>query len=232
MSVFMRNSLNLNGRAVWRRDLTDDRLAKCYFPAPMSKEPRRYSSQSLLGSAGTSTNVAFGNCFQITSSSAVTVSQPNLSMYRPGSVICPAWVHVTLAIIFPSPSARARSQSASIDFCLLLDIRTYSRAFNLSADEKRNQSNRAKCAARHDNEKTPVGSSLRRSRPPRLALLHFFAFTANPNSTSRRKASERPGRSSCFRRLLVFRSRSSLAVMRKGRSTACGGMGLSSVTSP
>jgi hypothetical protein len=53
-------------------------------------------------------------------------------------------------VISPSP---ARSQSASIDFCLMLDIGTYSRAFNLSANEKRNQSNRAKCAARHDDKK-------------------------------------------------------------------------------
>jgi hypothetical protein len=52
--------------------------------------------------------------------------------------------------------------ATSIDLRLLLDIGTYSRAFNLSANEKHNQSNRAECAARHDDEKTPVGSSLSR----------------------------------------------------------------------
>jgi hypothetical protein len=58
---------------------------------------------------------------------------------------------------------RGRARSAtSINFRLLLDIGTYSLAFNLSANEKRNQSNRAKCAARHDNEKTRVGPSLSR----------------------------------------------------------------------
>ena len=50
-----------------------------------------------------------------------------------------------------------------------------------------------------------------------------FAFISI--STSWRKASGRPSRSSGFRRLLAFRSRSSLAVTRKGRSSACGGSG-------
>src|SRR5450631_3046616 len=65
-------------------------------------------------------------------------------------------------ITFTSPSPSARAPQGSIDFSLLLDIGTHSRAFNLSANEKRNQSNRAKCTARHDNEKNPVGSSLSR----------------------------------------------------------------------
>jgi hypothetical protein len=60
-----------------------------------------------------------------------------------------------------SPSSTPTG-AISINLRLLLDIGTYSRAFNLSADEKRNQSNRAKCAARHDNEKNPIGSSLSR----------------------------------------------------------------------
>src|SRR5882757_6138419 len=44
----------------------------------------------------TSVNEACGNCRQIARSSAVTVSHPNLNMYRPGSVTRPALCHVTL----------------------------------------------------------------------------------------------------------------------------------------
>jgi hypothetical protein len=54
-----------------------------------------------------------------------------------------------------SPSSTPAG-ATSIDFRLLLDIGTYSGAFNLSADKKCNQSNRAKCATRHDNEKSFV----------------------------------------------------------------------------
>src|SRR4051794_28540567 len=50
----------------------------------------------------------------------------------------------------------------------------------------------------------------------RFALCHFpFAFS--PSSISGRTASEPPGRS-CFRRLLLFRLRNSLAVIRKAVS--------------
>ena len=50
------------------------------------------------GSDGSSTSVkaASGNCRQIARSSAVTVSQPYLNMYSPGSVTRPARCHVTL----------------------------------------------------------------------------------------------------------------------------------------
>ena len=44
----------------------------------------------------TSVNAASGNCRQIARSSAVMVSQPNLNIYRPGSVTRPAFCHVTL----------------------------------------------------------------------------------------------------------------------------------------
>ncbi len=43
-----------------------------------------------------SVNAAFGNCFQMARSSAVIVTQPNLNMYRPGSVTCPTCAQVNL----------------------------------------------------------------------------------------------------------------------------------------
>jgi hypothetical protein len=63
--------------------------ARPYSGLPMSNEPSRYSSPSSLVGSGISVKVAAGNCFQIARSSAVTVSQPNLNMYRPGSVTFP-----------------------------------------------------------------------------------------------------------------------------------------------
>src|SRR5713101_4148753 len=38
----------------------------------------------------------YRNCGQTARSSAVTVSQPNVNMYRPGSVTCPAFCQVIL----------------------------------------------------------------------------------------------------------------------------------------
>jgi CheY-like chemotaxis protein len=56
-----------------------------YFCGPTcnSNVPKRYSSSVSLAVL-TSVNVASGKCHQIAKSSAVTVSQPNLNMYRPG----------------------------------------------------------------------------------------------------------------------------------------------------
>jgi hypothetical protein len=44
----------------------------------------------LRNCGGDQRDAASGNCCQIARSSAVTVSQPNLNMYRPGSVTRPA----------------------------------------------------------------------------------------------------------------------------------------------
>jgi hypothetical protein len=62
-----------------------------------SNAPRRNSSPASVAAAvWTSVNAAFGNCCQTARSSAVTVSQPNVNMYRPGSVTCPAFCQVIL----------------------------------------------------------------------------------------------------------------------------------------
>ena len=63
-----------------------------------SNVPRRNSSPttSVAAAVVTSVNAAFGNCSQTARSSAVTVSHPNLNMYRPGSVTRPTCAKVTL----------------------------------------------------------------------------------------------------------------------------------------
>jgi hypothetical protein len=66
-------------------------------------------------------------------------------------------------------------------FCLVLDIGPNSDAVNFSANKKCNHSNRAKCAARHDDKKTRV----RRT----FSFAHFFTFS--PNSIISRAASDR-----------------------------------------
>ena len=86
-------------------------------PTGNSNAPKRYSSPASLAVL-TSVNVASGNRRQIAKSSAVTVSQPNLNMYRPGSVTRPAFCHVILLIAAGGPnsfrSIRAASVGASI----------------------------------------------------------------------------------------------------------------------
>jgi hypothetical protein len=72
----------------------------------------------------TSVNAAFGNCSQTARSSAVTVSHPNLNMYRPGSVTRPTCAQVTLltANHFPfapsAPSLPPVSRRAKTNFHL------------------------------------------------------------------------------------------------------------------
>jgi hypothetical protein len=44
-----------------------------------------------------------------------------------------------------------------IKYLRLLNIGSYSRAFNFSDNKKRNHSNRTSCAARHENEKSFIG---------------------------------------------------------------------------
>lgn len=63
-----------------------------------SNVPRRNSSpiSSVIAVLLTSVNAAFGYRSHTVKSSAVIVSQPNLSMYRPGSVTRPTCGHVIL----------------------------------------------------------------------------------------------------------------------------------------
>jgi hypothetical protein len=86
-----------------------------------SNVPRRNSSPttSVAAAVVTSVNAAFGNCSQTARSSAVTVSHPNLNMYRPGSVTRPTCAQVTLLTANHFPFA----------FSLLERIRFNSRAF-------------------------------------------------------------------------------------------------------
>ncbi len=44
-----------------------------------------------------------------------------------------------------------------IKYLRLLNIGSYSRAFNFSGNKKRNHSNGTSCAARHENEKSFIG---------------------------------------------------------------------------
>src|SRR5260370_27622288 len=86
-----------------------------------SNVPRRNSSPttSVAAAVVTSVNAAFGNCSQTPRSSAVTVSHPNLNMYRPGSVTRPTCAQVTLLTANHFPFA----------FTFLESIRPNSRAF-------------------------------------------------------------------------------------------------------
>ena len=86
-----------------------------------SNVPSRNSSPmtSVAAAVVTSVNAAFGNCSQTARSSAVTVSHPNLNMYRPGSVTRPTCAQVTLLTANHFPFA----------FSLLERIGFNSRAF-------------------------------------------------------------------------------------------------------
>jgi hypothetical protein len=146
--------------------------------------PSSAKRRSRLSSSGVQRGLAMRGCLVISPSPSARSCPFGGVVFQPGGL--------------SGRGAPSAAGATSIDFRLLLDIGTYSGAFNLSADKKRNHSNRTKCAARHQNEKSLVGRRLSRSRLPRLAPLHFFAFTESPNSTRRRMASERPGASSCF----------------------------------
>src|SRR5258705_9032510 len=54
---------------------------------------------------------------------------------------------------------------------LMLNIGSYSRAFNFSGNKKRNHSNRTSCAARHENEKSFIGGKLSRPHFPSIGRL-------------------------------------------------------------
>jgi hypothetical protein len=56
---------------------------------------------------------------------------------------------------------------------LMLNIGSYSRGFNFSGNKKRNHSNRTSCAARHENEKSPIGGKLSRPHFPSIGHLCF-----------------------------------------------------------
>ncbi|SRR5258708_25709518 len=98
--------------------------AEC-LTSQSSNVPRQNSSPTTSDAAVvTSVNAAFGNCSQTARSSGVTVSHPNLNMYRPGSVTRPTCDQVTLltANHFPfafSPSAPAPHALAAPGFAHL-----------------------------------------------------------------------------------------------------------------
>src|ERR1700730_14797796 len=106
-----------------------DAVLKRYFPkllhfspnersSPGSNVPSRNSpAASVVDVVRTSENAAFGSFSQTARSSAVTVSQPNRNMYRPGSVTRPACCHVTLSTnhFFPS-KVRNRHRAAEPGF--------------------------------------------------------------------------------------------------------------------
>src|ERR1700682_4836238 len=88
-----------------------------------SNAPSRNSSPaSVAGGVAvwTSVNAAFGNCFQTARSSAVTVSQPNVNIYRPGSVTRPAFCQVILLttdhffLLKPATDGRRRGSDSRL----------------------------------------------------------------------------------------------------------------------
>jgi hypothetical protein len=92
----------------------------------LSEDVRRRRSRddsspktSVAAAVVTSVNAAFGNCSQTARSSGVTVSHPNLNIYRPGLVTRPTCAQVTLLTANHFPFA----------FSLLERIRFNSRAF-------------------------------------------------------------------------------------------------------
>ena len=62
-----------------------------------------------------------------------------------------------------------------IEYLRLLNIGSYSRAFNFSDNKKRNHSNRTSCAARHENEQSFIGGKLSRPHFPSIVT---FALAA------------------------------------------------------
>ncbi len=62
---------------------------------------------------------------------------------------------------------------------LMLNIGSYSRAFNFSGNKKRNHSNRTSCAARHENEKSFIGGTLSRPHFPSIGHLCFSRVSSH-----------------------------------------------------
>src|SRR5260370_7536305 len=69
---------------------------------------------------------------------------------------------------------------------LMLNIGSYSRAFNFSGNKKCNHSNRTSCAARDENEKSFIGRKLSRPHFPRIAHLCFTPVTSHRRPSSLR----------------------------------------------
>src|SRR5258705_3573179 len=63
--------------------------------------------------------------------------------------------------------------------CLMLDIGSYSCAFNFSGNKKRNHSNRTSRAARHENEKSSIGGKLSRPHFPSIGHLCFSRVSSH-----------------------------------------------------
>jgi hypothetical protein len=61
----------------------------------------------------------------------------------------------------------------------MLNIGSYSRAFNFSGNKKRNHSNRTSCAARHENEKSFIGGKLSRPHFPSIGHLCFSGVSSH-----------------------------------------------------
>jgi hypothetical protein len=55
----------------------------------------------------------------------------------------------------------------------MLNIGSYSGAFNFSGNQKRNHGNRTSCAARRENEKSLIGGKLSRPHFPSIDHLCF-----------------------------------------------------------
>src|SRR5260370_14518630 len=62
---------------------------------------------------------------------------------------------------------------------LMLNIGSYSRAFNFSGNKKCNHSNRTSCAARDENEKSFIGRKLSRPHFPSIGHLCFSRVTSH-----------------------------------------------------
>ena len=62
---------------------------------------------------------------------------------------------------------------------LMLNIGSYSRAFNFSGNKKRNHGNRTSCAARHENEKSFIGGKLSRPHFPSIGHLCFSRVSSH-----------------------------------------------------
>jgi hypothetical protein len=63
---------------------------------------------------------------------------------------------------------------------LMLNIGSYSRAFNFSGNKKRDHhSNRTSCAARHENEKSFIGGKLSRPHFPSIGHLCFSRVSSH-----------------------------------------------------
>jgi hypothetical protein len=126
-----RSRLRRQWRALFQQfDVVHDRIirrgplcAKAHFSlsercSHFSNVPRRYSSIVSASvsvdcvNVRSSVNAAFGYACQIARSSGVTVSQPNLNMYRPGSVTRPTCAQVILLTAKHFPFAFSPSSTS------------------------------------------------------------------------------------------------------------------------